>query len=62
MSSGRILNEVFKGAVDDLTLVTAGGLELRQPRLPMTANRSSIFTRDDVFCRIQPEDINVVSS
>ena len=60
--SGRILNEVFKGAVDDLTLVTAGGLELRALIANDGQQEFDFHEGDDVFCRIQPEDINVVSS
>jgi spermidine/putrescine transport system ATP-binding protein len=60
--SGRILMEVFKGAVDDLTLVVAGGLELRALIANDGQQEFDFHEGEEVFCRIQPEDINVVSS
>ncbi|HEU4678970.1 MAG TPA: ABC transporter ATP-binding protein [Terrimicrobiaceae bacterium] len=60
--SGRILSEVFKGAVDDLTVVVAGGLELRALIANDGQQEFDFHEGEEVFCRIQPEDINVVSS
>jgi spermidine/putrescine transport system ATP-binding protein len=60
--AGRILSEVFKGAVDDLTVVVAGGLELRALIANDGQQEFDFHEGEEVFCRIQPEDINVVSS
>ena len=60
--SGRILAEVFKGAVDDLTLVVNGGLELRALIANDGQQEFDFHEGEEVFCRIQPEDINIVSS
>ncbi len=60
--SGRILSEVFKGAVDDLTIAVAGGLELRALIANDGQQEFDFHEGEEVFCRIQPEDINVVSS
>jgi spermidine/putrescine transport system ATP-binding protein len=60
--SGRILMEVFKGAVDDLTVVVAGGLELRALIANDGQQEFDFHEGEEVFCRIQPEDINVISS
>jgi len=59
---GRILVEVFKGAVDDLTVAVAGGLELRALLANDGQQEFDFHEGEEVFCRIQPEDINVVSS
>ena len=60
--SGRISVEVFKGAVDDLTIVAAGGLELRALLANDGQQEFDFHEGEEVFCRIQPEDINIVSS
>lgn len=59
---GRILAEVFKGAVDDLTVAIADGLELRALIANDGQQEFDFHEGEDVFCRIQPEDINVVTS
>ena len=60
--AGRISSEVFKGAVDDLTVAVAGGLELRALIANDGQQEFDFHEGEEVFCRIQPEDINVVSS
>jgi spermidine/putrescine transport system ATP-binding protein len=59
---GRILVEVFKGAVDDLTVAVSGGLELRALLANDGQQEFDFHEGEEVFCRIQPEDINIVSS
>jgi spermidine/putrescine transport system ATP-binding protein len=59
---GRISAEVFKGAVDELTVVVAGGLELGALLANDGQQDFDFHEGEEVFCRIQPEDINVVSS
>jgi spermidine/putrescine transport system ATP-binding protein len=59
---GRISVEVFKGAVDDLTVVVAGGLELQALLANDGQQEFDFHEGEEIFCRIQPEDINIVSS
>jgi spermidine/putrescine transport system ATP-binding protein len=60
--SGRIVVQVFKGAVNDLTLAVSGGLELRA-LIANDGQQELIFQEgEEVFCRIQPEDVNIISS
>jgi len=59
---GRISVEVFKGAVDDLTVVVAGGLELQALLANDGQQEFDFHEGEEVFCCIQPEDINIVSS
>jgi spermidine/putrescine transport system ATP-binding protein len=60
--SGRIVVQVFKGAVNDLTVAVGGGLELRA-LIANDGQQELVFQEgEEVFCRIQPEDINIVSS
>ncbi|MET0253234.1 MAG: ABC transporter ATP-binding protein [Terrimicrobiaceae bacterium] len=59
---GRISSEVFKGAVDDLTVAVAGGLELQALLANDGQQEFDFHEGEEVFCRIQPEDINIVSS
>ncbi len=57
---GKICMEVFKGAVDELTVTVEGGLELGA----LLPNHGEIdfHEGEDAFCRIQPEDIHIVSA
>ena len=59
---GRISAEVFKGALDDLTVAVAGGLELQALLANDGQQEFEFHEGQEVFCRIQPEDINIVSS
>ena len=59
---GRISSEVFKGAVDDLTVAVAGGLELQALLANDGQQEFDFHEGEEVLCRIQPEDINIVAS
>lgn len=59
---GRISAEIFKGAVDDITLVVEGGLELGALLTNDGQEEYDFHEGENVFCRIQPEDINIVAS
>ncbi|HEY5706471.1 MAG TPA: ABC transporter ATP-binding protein [Terrimicrobiaceae bacterium] len=58
---GRISSEVFKGPVDDLTVIVAGGLELRALLANDGQQEVDFREGEEVFCRIQPDDINLVA-
>lgn len=59
---GRISVEIFKGAVDELTITTAGGLEIGALLTNDGQQEFDFHEGEEVFCRIQPEDINLVAS
>jgi len=59
---GRISVEIFKGAVDDLTVTVQGGLEIGALLTNDGQQEFDFHEGEEVFCRIQPEDINVVSA
>ncbi|MFZ4680921.1 MAG: ABC transporter ATP-binding protein, partial [Terrimicrobiaceae bacterium] len=59
---GRIAAEIFKGAVDDLTVIVQGGLELGACLTNDGQQEFDFHEGEEVFCRIQPEDINIVSA
>jgi spermidine/putrescine transport system ATP-binding protein len=58
---GKISLEIFKGAVDDLTVTVQGGLELGALLTNDGQQEYDFHEGEEVFCRIQPEDINVVA-
>jgi len=58
----RITMEVFKGAVDDLTLVTEGGLELRALLANDGQTELDFHEGEPAFACIQPEDINIIQA
>ena len=58
----RIAMEVFKGAVDDLTLVTQGGLELRALLANHGQTELDFHEGESTFACIQPEDINIIEA
>ena len=58
----RIAMEVFKGAVDDLTLVTQGGLELRALLANHGQTELDFHEGEPAFACIQPEDINIIQA
>lgn len=60
--SGKICVEIFKGAVDDLTVTTTGGLELGALLTNDGQQDLDFHEGEEVYCRIQPEDINVVTA
>ncbi len=59
---GKICLEIFKGAVDDLTVTVQGGLELGALLTNDGQQEFDFHEGEDVFCRIQPEDINTIAS
>jgi len=59
---GRIAAEIFKGAVDDLTVIVQGGLELGACLTNDGQQEFDFHEGEEVFCRIQPDDINIVSA
>ena len=59
---GRIRAETFKGAVDELAITTAGGLEIGALLTNDGQQELDFHEGEEVFCRIQPEDINVIAS
>jgi spermidine/putrescine transport system ATP-binding protein len=58
----RISLEIFKGAVDDLTIVVQGGLELGALLANDGQEEMEFHEGEAVFARIQAEDINVVAA
>jgi spermidine/putrescine transport system ATP-binding protein len=60
--SGRVCGEIFKGAVNDLTITVQGGLELGALLTNDGQQEFDFHEGEDVFGRIQPEDINIVVS
>ncbi len=54
--------EIFKGAVDELTVVTAGGLELGAILANDGESEVSFHEGQRVFVRIQPTDISMIES
>lgn len=58
---GRISVEIFKGAVDDLTVTVQGGLELGALLTNDGQEEYDFHEGEEVFCRIQPEDINAIA-
>ena len=59
---GKISVEIFKGAVDDLTICVQGGLELGALLANDGTEEMDFHEGETVFARIQPEDINVVAA
>ncbi|HEY5893852.1 MAG TPA: ABC transporter ATP-binding protein [Chthoniobacterales bacterium] len=55
-----ITEETFKGAVDDLTIMTEGGLELQTLVANDGVGELEFDPGDDVWCRLYPEDIVLV--
>jgi spermidine/putrescine transport system ATP-binding protein len=58
----RISVETFKGAVDDLTIVVQGGLELGALLANDGQQEREFHEGEAVFAWIQPEDINIVAA
>jgi spermidine/putrescine transport system ATP-binding protein len=58
---GRISSEVFKGAVDDLTVVTDGGLELGALLANEGATGTDFHEGEPVWCSIHPDDISLLT-
>jgi len=58
---GRITSEVFKGAVDDLTLVTDGGLELGALMANEGESGPEFHEGEQVWCTVHPRDISLLT-
>jgi spermidine/putrescine transport system ATP-binding protein len=59
---GVIEREIFKGAVDDLTITVQGGLQLGALLANDGQAESEFHEGEPVFARIQPEDIHLVAA
>jgi spermidine/putrescine transport system ATP-binding protein len=59
---GTIEMEIFKGAVDDLTISVEGGLQLGAVLANDGQAESDFHEGERVFARIQPEDIHIVAA
>lgn len=58
---GRITSEVFKGAVDDLTVVTDGGLELGALMANEGESGPEFHEGEQVWCSVHPRDISLLT-
>ncbi len=56
----RVSSEVFKGAVDDMTIVTEGGLELRALLANAGETGLDFHEGEHVWCLIHPKDISLL--
>jgi len=59
---GTIEMEIFKGAVDDLTISVQGGLQLSAVLTNDGQAESDLHEGERIFARIQPEDIHIVAA
>lgn len=59
--AGKISVEIFKGAVDELTVVTDSGLDLGVILANDGASGMEFHEGEQIFFRIAPEDISVIS-
>jgi spermidine/putrescine transport system ATP-binding protein len=57
---GRVSSEIFKGAVDDMTVVTDGGLELRALMANAGETVLDFHEGERVWCHIHPNDISLL--
>ncbi len=55
-----VISEVFKGAVDDLTLRTEGGLELGVLDTNEGSDEVEFDVGEDAWCRIHPDDVIIL--
>ena len=58
---GRITSEVFKGAVDDLTVATEGGLELGALMANEGETGPEFHEGEQVWCSVHPRDISLLT-
>ena len=58
---GRITSEVFKGAVDDMTVMTDGGLELEALLANEGADAPEFHEGEQVWCSVHPQDISLLT-
>jgi spermidine/putrescine transport system ATP-binding protein len=57
----RITSEVFKGAVDDMTVVTEGGVEFGVLLANEGATGTDFHEGEQVWCSIHPQDISLLT-
>jgi spermidine/putrescine transport system ATP-binding protein len=58
--SSRVRSEVFKGAVDDITIITEGGLELSALLANAGETGLDFHEGESVWCLIHPNDISLL--
>jgi len=58
---GRVEVEIFRGAVDELTVVTEGGLELGALLANDGEEEFDFHEGESIYFRIQPSDISVIT-
>ena len=56
----RVSSEVFKGAVDDMTIVTEGGLELSALLANAGETGLDFHEGENVWCLIHPNDVSLL--
>ena len=59
---GTIEREIFKGAIDDLTISVQGGLQLGAVLANDGQMESDFHEGEKIYARIQPEDIHIVAA
>ena len=58
----EVREELFKGAIDELSLKTAGGLELTAMAANESATQETFHKGEKVWCGLHPSDIVIVRS
>ncbi len=58
----KVIGDTFKGSVDDLTIMTDGGLELQTLCNNDGVGEQDFDVGDEVWCRLHPEDIILVKA
>ncbi|MBJ7258710.1 MAG: ABC transporter ATP-binding protein [Chthoniobacterales bacterium] len=58
---GRVTSEVFKGAVDDMTVVTEGGLALEALLANEGADAPEFHEGEQVWCSVHPQDVSLLT-
>lgn len=58
--ASRVSSEVFKGAVDDMTIVTEGGLELSALLANAGETGLDFHEGENVWCLIHPNDVSLL--
>jgi spermidine/putrescine transport system ATP-binding protein len=56
----EVIDEIFKGAIDELSLKVAGGLELTAVVANESAAQDSFHKGEKVWCTLHPSDLVVV--
>jgi spermidine/putrescine transport system ATP-binding protein len=58
----RVVREIFRGAMDEITIVTEGGLELGALDANEGGDEVEFHEGDEVYCRLHPDDIVVLKT